>query len=509
MNFFHILFLGEWFRMDKKRIGQGALIMMIFTSVFGFANGPVAFAQMGYASIIWYLVGGFLFFLPTSMMYAEFGASLKESEGGIYSWMEAGIGARWAFVATFIVIASWIIWMINVSQKVWITISTLLFGSDTTSTWSFLGMNGLQTVGVLAVLFVVVVAFLVNRGVQSVAKISAAGGLFVMALNIILLLASIIVLIGHHGAFQEPLKLHSFIQSSNPSFHTLSQAIQFALYGIFAYAGLEQMGGIMKDVDRAERTYPRAVLISTVLIGVGYSLSILLWGASSNWSTLFNDKTVNLGNITYVMMNNLGYQLGNALGIGHGGEVLLGQIFTRFAGLSMFMAYMGAFFVLSYAPLKSFIMGSPKEVWPERMRRLNTHGVPSFTIWGQAIIVSVLVLGIAFGGNGATQLYQVLTNMSNVSSTLPYVFLIFSFPMFKRLNNVERPFVFYKSRASVWIVTFLVEALVIVSIALTIMAPFQIKDYFDGIWTIAGPIVFGSIAMIMFEIGQRRAGRKL
>ncbi|GAK30375.1 APC family transporter [Weissella oryzae SG25] len=495
--------------MDKKRIGQGALIMMIFTSVFGFANGPVAFTQMGYASIIWYLIGGALFFLPTSLMYAEFGAALKESEGGIYSWMEAGIGARWAFVATFIVIASWIIWMINVSQKVWITISTLLFGSDTTETWSLFGMNGLQTVGVLAVIFVVIVAILVNRGVQSVAKISSVGGLFVMALNLILLFASIVILIGHHGVFQEPLKVSSFVQSSNPSFHKLSQAIQFALYGIFAYAGLEQMGGVMKDVDKAEKTYPKAVLISTVLIGVGYSLSIFLWGASSNWSALFHNKAVNLGNITYVMMSNLGYQLGNALGMGHGGEVLLGQIFTRFAGLSMFMAYTGAFFVLSYAPLKSFIMGSPKEVWPERMRRLNSHGVPSFTIWGQAIIVAILILAIAFGGNGATQLYQVLTNMSNVSSTLPYVFLIFAFPMFKRLNNVDRPFVFYKSKAATWIVTLLVEALVIVSIVLTIVAPFQIKDYFDGIWTAAGPIVFGAVALIMFEIGERRAGHKL
>lgn len=493
--------------MDKKRIGLGALIMMMFTSIFGFANGPVAFLQMGYSAILWYIIAGVLFFLPTSMMYAEFGASLKEAEGGIYSWMEAGIGKRWAFIATFIVIASWIIWMIAVSQKVWIPISTLIFGSDTTTHWSLFGLTGIETLGILAVIFVLIVAALVSRGIDSISRVGAIGGVFVMALNIILVVSSIIILIGHHGQFAEPLHLKSFFVSKNPQFSTIGSAIQFALYAIFAYAGLEQMGGIMKDIDKAEKTYPKAATVATVIIGLGYALSILFWGVSSNFMQLSHDGAVNLGNITYVLMNNLGYQLGNAIGLGHGGEVLLGQIFTRFAGLSMFFAYLGSFFILSYAPLKSFILGSPKEVWPVKMRTLNKAGVPAFSIWAQAILVSVLLLLIAFGGQGASKFYLVLTNMSNVSSNLPYVFLILAFPMFKRLKNVERPFVFYKSQALVWTLTIIVEILVITSIALTVITPFLTKDYFDGFWTAFGPVFFGLLAWIMFEIAEKRYGK--
>lgn len=243
--------------MDKKRIGLGALVMMMFTTIFGFANGPVAFARMGYAAIIWYILGALLFFLPTSMMYAEFGASFKDAKGGIYSWMERSLGKKIAFIATFIGLASWIIWMISVSQKVWIPLSTLIFGKDMTTTWSLFGMNGGQTVGVLAVVFVIVVAFFVTRGVKSISRISAIGGMFVMALNVILVLASIAVLIGHGGHFAEPLRWHSFFVSGNPDYKTIGQMISFALYAIFAYAGLEQMGGIMEDVDNAEKTYQR------------------------------------------------------------------------------------------------------------------------------------------------------------------------------------------------------------------------------------------------------------
>ncbi|WP_134645319.1 glutamate/gamma-aminobutyrate family transporter YjeM [Weissella cibaria] len=493
--------------MDKKRIGLGALVMMMFTTIFGFANGPVAFARMGYAAIIWYILGALLFFLPTSMMYAEFGASFKDAKGGIYSWMERSLGKKIAFIATFIGLASWIIWMISVSQKVWIPLSTLIFGKDMTTTWSLFGMNGGQTVGVLAVVFVIVVAFFVTRGVKSISRISAIGGMFVMALNVILVLASIAVLIGHGGHFAEPLRWHSFLVSGNPDYKAIGQMISFALYAIFAYAGLEQMGGIMEDVDNAEKTYPKAALIATIIIGLGYAISILLWGASSNWAQIAGDKSVNLGNITYVLMNNLGTQLGDAFGMSHAGGVLLGSIFARFAGISMFFAYVGSFFVLTYAPLKSFILGSPKEVWPKKFIALNKHDVPAVAVWAQAILVSILIILISFGGKSATQLYLVLTNMGNVSSTLPYVFLVAAFPLFKRLNDVERPFVFYKSQTVTWIITILVEALTIISIILTIISPFQAGDLFGGIWTVAGPIFFGVLAWVLFTLGENRHGK--
>ena len=493
--------------MDKKRIGLGALVLMMFTTIFGFANGPVAFARMGYAAIIWYILGALLFFLPTSMMYAEFGASFKDAKGGIYSWMERALGKKIAFIATFIGLASWIIWMISVSQKVWIPLSTLIFGKDMTTTWSIFGLNGGATVGLLAILFVLVVAFFVTRGVKSISRISSIGGAFVMALNVILLVASIVVLIGHHGNFAEPLHWKSFWVSGNPDYKSITQMISFALYAIFAYAGLEQMGGIMEDVDKAEKTYPKAALIATTIIGLGYAISILLWGASTNWLQLDGDKSANLGNITYVLMNNLGTQLGDAVGLSHAGGVVLGSIFARFAGISMFFAYVGSFFVLTYAPLKSFLLGSPKEVWPKKFIKLNSHGVPAVAVWSQAIVVSILILLISFGGKNASQLYLVLTNMGNVSSTLPYVFLVAAFPLFKRLNDVERPFVFYKSPLATWATTLVVEVLTIVSIVLTVIDPFRSGDLFGGIWTVAGPVVFGVLAWALFTIGEKKHGK--
>lgn len=493
--------------MNNKKIQLGALVMMMFTTIFGFANGPVAFMQMGYAAIIWYILGALFFFLPTSMMYAEFGASFKDAKGGIYSWMERSLGKKVAFIATFIGLAAWFVWMINISQKVWIPFSTIFSGKDTTQNWSIFGLSGTQTVGLLAVVFVITVAFFVTRGVQGISRISSLGGMFVMAMNFILVAVSVIVLFANGGHFAEPVSVEAFIVPQNPAFQSPMQLISFALYAVFAYAGLEQMGGLMTDIDKAEKTYPRAALIATTVIGIGYAVSILLWGVTTNWLGLSHMESANLGNVTYVLMNNLGVELGNAIGMSTAGAVTLGAWFSRFAGLGMFMAYVGSFFVLTYSPLKSFILGSPKEIWPKSVTRLNKNGVPQVAVWVQALLVVIFVLAISFGGQNAGQLYLIMTNMGNVSSTLPYVFLVAAFPLFKRLNDVERPFVFFKSKVSTWITTFIVEALIITSIVMTVLPPFMQGDYFNAIWTVIGPVLFAILAWALYTRAERKFGK--
>ncbi|MEG0364679.1 MAG: amino acid permease, partial [Erysipelotrichales bacterium] len=76
----------------KGKLSLIALILMIFTSVYGFNNIPRAFFKMGYGSIPWYIIGGVLFFIPFAFMISELGSAFKEEKGGIYSWMEKSVG---------------------------------------------------------------------------------------------------------------------------------------------------------------------------------------------------------------------------------------------------------------------------------------------------------------------------------------------------------------------------------------------------------------------------------
>ncbi len=71
-----------------KGIGLTSLVLMIFSSIYGFSNSLNAYFQMGYASIIWYVIAALLFFVPSSIMFAEYGATFKAARGGIFHGCE-------------------------------------------------------------------------------------------------------------------------------------------------------------------------------------------------------------------------------------------------------------------------------------------------------------------------------------------------------------------------------------------------------------------------------------
>lgn len=152
--------------------------------------------------------------------------------------------------------------------------------------------------------------------------------------------------------------------------------------------------------------------------------------------------------------------LGNALHLSPEASLSLGVWFARITGLSMFLAYTGAFFTLCYSPLKAIIRGTPKALWPEPMTRLNAMGMPSIAMWMQCGLVTVFILLVSFGGGTASAFFNKLTLMANVSMTLPYLFLALAFPFFKARQDLDRPFVIFKTRMSAMIATVVVVLVV-------------------------------------------------
>ena len=166
---------------------------------------------------------------------------------------------------------------------------------------------------------------------------------------------------------------------------------------------------------------------------------------SANWQQVLGARSTNLGNITYVLMTSLGATLGQGPAPDPCGVSLTGVWFARITGLSMFLAYTGAFFTLSYSPLKAIIRGTPKALWPSVMTRLNVNGMPAAAMWLQCLLVGVFIVLVSFGGDSASAFYNKLTLMANVSMTLPYLFLTIAFPFFKAKTHLDRPFVIFKT----------------------------------------------------------------
>ncbi len=146
-----------------------------------------------------------------------------------------------------------------------------------------------------------------------------------------------------------------FIVSPNPSYLSPISMLGFLVFAIFAYGGIEVTGGLVDQTKDAHITFPKGVTIAAVVISIGYAIGIFTVGMFTNWSGALAGEGIHMGNVSYVIMNNLGYQIGLAFGLTEAFCVSLGNWVARYVGISMLLALTGAFFTLTYSPLKQMI----------------------------------------------------------------------------------------------------------------------------------------------------------
>lgn len=492
----------------SKKLTLVSLILMIFTSVYGFNNIPRSFYLMGYSAIPWYILSAITFFIPFAFMMSEYGAAFKSEKGGIYSWMDKSVGPKYAFIATFMWYASTIIWMVNVGSGIWVPISNTIFGTDTTKTWSLLGLNATQTLGVLGILWIIFVTYTSTKGLEKIKKITSVGGTAVALLNVVLIIGAAAVLFGNGGQFAQPLAgTNAFATSPNPRYGNMIAVLSFLVFAIFAYGGIEVVGGLVDETENPEKTFPKGVAISAFIIAVGYALGIFLVGIFTNWKEVMSSEGVHMGNVGYVTMANLGYQLGRAFELSEAAALTMGSWVARFVGLSMFLALTGAFFTLSYAPLKQLIEGTPEKLWPGKMGEVK-DGMPVNAMWIQGITVIIIIFLVSFGGESVSKFFDILVAMTNVAMTVPYMFLSGAFFAFKGKSEIKKPFEIFKSKTAAFLATVIVTFTVGFANFFTIIEPAQNGDIKTTIYSIAGPIFFSLAAILIYNRYERRYGKE-
>ncbi len=492
----------------KSKLSLTALILMIFTSVFGFTNMPRSFYLLGYSAIIWYIAAAIFFFIPYAFMVAEYGAAFKNEKGGIFSWMERSVNTEFAFIGTFMWYASYVIWLVSSASSLWIMLSTTLYGHDTTATWhlslGFLHLNSVQVIGILGILWMAFVTATASRGLDKIEKFTSVGGTAVALLNIVLIAGALFVLISHGGHFAEPITAQSMLHSPNHDYQSMMGVLSFLVFALFSYGGIEVVGGLVDDTENPLHNFPRGIMISSLVITVGYAIGIFLCGAFTNWQEVLSSDKVNMANIAYVVMQNLGYEIGNSLGLAQDSAITMGMWLARFVGLSMFLAIVGAFFASTYAPLKQLIEGLPKDFWPGRLGELNEDGVPQYAMNVQSVIVVFLIALISFDGSSASAFYDKLILMSNVATTIPYAFITIAYIYFKRRKDIEKPFEIVKSTSFAVVISIAVTVTIIFANIFTIINPALTGDTSDTFWMIIGPIFFTLIAILLYKRYERK-----
>ncbi len=494
---------------EEKKLGLMSLILMIFTSVYGFNNIPRSFYLMGYAAIPWFVIAGILFFVPFAFMVAEFGSAFRNETGGMYSWMCKSVGPKYAFIGTFMWYTSYVLWMVNVSSGIWVPVSNIIFGEDCTSSWSLFGssfLSGSRLLGIMAVIFFIVITYFDSKGIDKISAVTSVGGTAVLTINIMVVVGSIVMIIARGGQLQQPfMGIESLKTPLNVAYQgSPIMILSFIVYALFAYGGIEAVGGLVDKTENPKKNFPKGIVIAAMVIVVGYALLIMLVGSFTNYSEILGSDSITLGNVSYVIMSNFAAEFGKAFGATQATQVALAHGFARVYALIMLLALMGAMFTLVYSPLKQLIEGTAKEVWPGKMGEIAEDGMPKNAMWIQCAIVCVMVLMVSFGGDTMQQFFVILTAMVNVGMTVPYMFISFAFPKFKKLNGIDRSFVVFKSQKSANIWGYVVTLTLFFANAFAIIQPALDGDIKTTFWSLSGPVVFGLAAWIIYTRYEKR-----
>ena len=246
------------------------------------------------------------------------------------------------------------------------------------------------------------------------------------------------------------------------------------------------------------KTFPKGLLIGAGVISLGYVIGIFMIGIFTNWDSVLSASGVNNGNVAYVIIQNLGYELGHALGLTETVSLQIGSWFARYVGLSMFLAMSGAFMTLSYSPLKQLIEGTPRKIWPEALTKTK-NGLPVNAMKIQTLIAIVLILLVSFGGESAAKFFDKLVLMTNVAMTIPYLFISYAFISFKRKDEIEKPFIIYKNKKVAIGIAYVVTAVVAFANIFSIVQPITSGQYDQTLWMMIGPVLFSIIAIILYS----------
>ncbi len=481
--------------MEKKKLTLFAFILMIITSVFGVTNIGIGFYRMGYAAIPMFILGGALFFIPFIFMMIEFGTGFKNEKGGIFSWMEKSVSLKYAFIGIMMWYSSYVIWMFGKSMSMWVPLSFMLFGKDITINPVMVGATdiGPALLGVAGIILVVITAIITSYGPNRLSKVSSIGGLSVIALNIILIFGGLLVFVLNGFTLYEPLTAQALVTSPNPAYQSALPFLGFVVFAVFAYGGTEAMAGIADDLENPERDLKKGIYLAGLFIVICYVVGFLMVGAAMRWSDFPQDGSVSSLSALFLIVDNLGNHLAGPA---------LGEFFKRFAGLGMFLSYLGAFISLGYAPLKQLMKGTPKEFWPESFQVENEYEVRVAPLKMQSAIVIAFIASKSLlsliDPDGANALYELIITMTNVGMTIPYVFLIYAWYKYRQNDALEKDIVIIKDS----MVTFAFVAssfLVIFGNAFTIVEPFVSGNYQSGFWTIVGPVLFSILALVIYN----------
>ncbi len=239
----------------KRRIAKLTLWPLVAATFFMVSGGTYGTEEIvhgaGYGrAILILLFTPLLWSLPTAYMIGELSSALP-AEGGYYAWVRRGLGNFWGFQEA---------WLSLVASIFDMAIYPTLFVAYLTRLvpWFSVGHRGLF----VALGVVVACAALNVAGIRMVGMTS---------LWLFFLLSAPFALV----VLFSPFKAGALVGAATAPVTSTVGLLGGTLIAMWNYMGWDNASTIAQEVERPQKTYPRAMIAAVILVSLTYILPVL------------------------------------------------------------------------------------------------------------------------------------------------------------------------------------------------------------------------------------------
>ncbi|MDR0351662.1 MAG: APC family permease, partial [Puniceicoccales bacterium] len=381
-----------------------SLAMMNFAAVANLRNLP-AMAVYGMSMLFFYGIAVVTFLIPTAVVSAELATGFPE-EGGIFNWVNKAMGNRLGFLA---------VWLQNFTSFMLFPASLVYLAGVIAYVFQVPGLAH-NNIYVLAVILLTtwIGTFVSLKGMQIATVITNVGstlGTFIPG-TLIIIFGILWIATGR------PSNMEFDVGSIIPKLSGPAQLVLF-LNVMLGFSGLEMSASHASDVKNPQRDFPKAILLSSVLIFV---LSML------------GSMAIAIA----IPMKNLTLETGVIDTM----DALLSSFGVRW--LSPFMAGMMVFGMIAW--FITWVSGPPRGMLatartgnlPLILQKVNKGGMPSAIMIFQALCVTLISFIFVLVPSVET-CFWILVAISTQASLLMYILMYISAIILRyKYPDVER-----------------------------------------------------------------------
>lgn len=405
---------------SKRVLSVFSLVMINVIAVDSIRTLPMA-ANYGPFLITLYLFAAIAFFIPTALVTAELATTWPE-KGGMYAWVKHAFGPKWGLCTVYLQ------WIYNV---VWYpTILTLIASTLAYLVDPALVENASFMTGVVLVSFWS--CTLLNCfGMRLSSAVSTFGSIVGTLGPMLLIIALVFIWLkqGHSSATNVTWA------SCLPSKVNLTSWVSIAFFSQIVYSllGLEMSSVHALEVKNPKQDYPKALLISVVII-----LFSLIFASLAIAIVIPNEKLDSLTGI--IQAFNVFSEAFNIPWLS--GLIAIAILIGGFCQVATWII----------GPTKGLFAAADDSLLPAFLAKTNRYGVPYVMLLAQGTICSILTLVYLFLPS-VEEAYFALSVMAAQLSMIMYAILFISAIRLRYVQpHTPRPYQIPFGKIGMWCV---------------------------------------------------------